>query len=112
MLRNISRLSDSIQGWTNLDLLHDDLKAAADLYREDEDAELLKEILDSCKQIENDLNSLEITGLFNGEVDDRNAIVSIHPGAGGTESTDWASMLYEMYRRWISEEGYKIQLLD
>jgi hypothetical protein len=46
------------------------LKAAADLYREEEDAELLKEILDSCKKLDNDLDSLEITGLFNGEADD------------------------------------------
>ena len=112
MLKNISRLSDSIQGWKTLDFLHDDLKAAAELYREEEDAELLKEILDSCDKLDSDLDSLEITGLFNGEADDRNAIVSIHPGAGGTESTDWASMLYEMYRRWLTEEEFKFQLLD
>ena len=83
------------------------MKAAADLYREEEDAELLKEILDSCTKLDNDLDSLEITGLFNGDVDDRNAIVSIHPGAGGTESTDWASMLYEMYRRWQKKKKKK-----
>ena len=111
-LKQVSRLSDSIQDWETLDSLHEDLKAAAELYREDDDAELLKEILDSCEKLDKDLDSLEITGLFNGEEDDRNAIVSIHPGAGGTESTDWASMLYEMYRKWISEEGFKFQLLD
>ena len=111
-LKQVSRLSDSIQDWETLDSLHEDLKAAAELYREEDDAELLKEILDSCEKLDKDLDSLEITGLFNGEEDDRNAIVSIHPGAGGTESTDWASMLYEMYRKWISEEGFKFQLLD
>ena len=105
-------MSDAIQDWETLDSLHEDLKAAAELYREEDDAELLKEILDSCEKLDKDLDSLEITGLFNGEEDDRNAIVSIHPGAGGTESTDWASMLYEMYRKWISEEGFKFQLLD
>ena len=111
-LKQVSRLSDSIQDWETLDSLHEDLKAAAELYREEDDAELLKEILDSCKKLDKDLDSLEITGLFSGEEDDRNAIVSIHPGAGGTESTDWASMLYEMYRKWISDEGFKFQLLD
>ena len=111
-LKQVSRLSDSIQDWETLDSLHEDLKAAVELYREEDDAELLKEILDSCEKLDKDLDSLEITGLFNGEEDDRNAIVSIHPGAGGTESTDWASMLYEMYRKWISEEGFKFQLLD
>jgi len=112
LLKQVSRLSDSIQGWETLDSLHDNLEAAAELYREEDDADLLKEILDSCEKLDNDIDSLEITGLFNGEADDRNAIVSIHPGAGGTESTDWASMLYDMYRRWIAEEGFKFQLLD
>ncbi|HBL55332.1 MAG TPA: peptide chain release factor 2 [Deltaproteobacteria bacterium] len=112
LLKNIARLSDSIQGWRKLDSLHDDLKAAAELYREEEDTDLLKEILDSCEKLDSDLDSLEIKGLFNGDADDRNAIVSIHPGAGGTESTDWASMIYEMYRKWLAEEGFKFQLLD
>ncbi len=112
LLKQVSRLSDSIQGWETLDSLHDDLEAAAELYREEDDADLLKEILDSCEKLDNDIDSLEITGLFNGEADDRNAIVSIHPGAGGTESTDWASMLYDMYRRWIAQGGFKFQLLD
>ena len=112
LLKQVSRLSDSIQGWETLDSLHDNLEAAAELYREEDDADLLKEILDSCEKLDNDIDSLEITGLFNGEADDRNAIVSIHPGAGGTESTDWASMLYDMYRRWIAQEGFKFQLLD
>ena len=70
------------------------------------------EITDYFKKIDSRLESLEITGLFNADIDDRNAIVSIHPGAGGTESTDWASMLYEMYRRWIVEEDLKFKLLD
>ena len=73
-MKNISRLSDSIQDWRALDSLHDDLKAAADLYREEEDSDLLKEILASCTKLNNDLESLEITGLFNGDADDRNAI--------------------------------------
>ncbi|MBS1255915.1 MAG: Peptide chain release factor 2 [Deltaproteobacteria bacterium] len=112
LLKDISRLSVHIEGWKSLDLLHNDLKAAADLYREDEDAELLSEIVDTCEKLDKELDSLEITSLFSGESDDRNAIVSIHPGAGGTESTDWAMMLYDMYRKWITEEQFKFQLLD
>ena len=54
---------------------------------------------------------MEILSLFSGDNDDRNAIVAIHPGAGGTESTDWASMLFEMYKRWVSEENYKIEII-
>ena len=112
LLKQVSQLSDSILSWEKLDSLHDDLKAAAELYREEDDSDLLKEILDSCEKLDNDLNYLEVTGLFNGDTDDRNAIVSIHPGAGGTESTDWASMLFDMYRKWITEEGFTFKLLD
>ena len=55
---------------------------------------------------------MEILSLFSCDKDDRNAIVAIHPGAGGTESTDWASMLFEMYKRWVSEENYQIEIMD
>ena len=112
ILKQVSRLNESIQGWETLSSMHGNLKVAAELYQEEEDVDLLKEIHDSCVKLDNDLDSLEISGLFNGETDDRNAIVSIHPGAGGTESTDWASMLYEMYRKWITEEGFTFKLLD
>ena len=112
LLKDISRLTGHIESWQLLDSLHNDLKAAAELYREEEDAELLKEIIDTCEKLDKNLDSLEITSLFNGETDDRNAIVSIHPGAGGTESADWTTMLYDMYRKWISEEKFKFQLLD
>ena len=88
------------------------MKAAAELYQEEENNELVTDINDYFKKIDNNLDSLEITGLFNADIDDRNAIVSIHPGAGGTESTDWTLMLYEMYRKWITEENLKFKLLD
>ena len=96
LLKDISRLTGHIESWQLLDSLHNDLKAPAELYREEEDAELLKEIIDTCEKLDKNLDSLEITSLFNGEADDRNAIVSIHPGAGGTESADWTTMLYDM----------------
>ena len=112
LLKDISRLTGHLESWQLLDSLHNDLKAAAELYREEEDAELLKEISDTCEKLDKNLDSLEITSLFNGEADDKNAIVSIHPGAGGTESADWTTMLFDMYRKWISEEKFKFQLLD
>ena len=86
-------------------------ETAAELYREEEDPELLKEILSHCDDLKRP-DSMEILSLFSGDNDDRNAIVAIHPGAGGTESTDWASMLFEMYKRWVSEENYQIEIMD
>ena len=77
--------------------LQDDLETAAELYREEEDIDLLQEIQTNLTNLQQKLDSLEIFSLFSGENDDKDAIVNIHPGAGGTESTDWASMLYNMY---------------
>ena len=83
-----------------------------ELYREEEDADLLQEIQTNCVHLEKGLDSMEILSLFSGENDDKNAIVAIHPGAGGTESSDWASMLFDMYKRWAAEEGYRFEILD
>ena len=70
LLKDISRLTGHIESWQLLDSLHNDLKAAAELYREEEDSELLKEIIDTCEKLDKNLDSLEITSLFNGEADD------------------------------------------
>ena len=74
--------------------------------------ELVKDILNSTKQIQNELEDLEIETLLSGKYDINNAIVTIHPGAGGTESQDWAEMLYRMYCRWANANGYSVQELD
>ena len=111
LLKKTSRLTDSISLWEELNSLHDDLQAALELYQEEESAELLTEITNFCNKLDVSLDSQEIDGLFDTDLDDRNAIVSIHPGAGGTESADWTSMLFEMYRKWISDENLKFKLL-
>ena len=112
LLKKTSRLTDSISLWEELNSLHDDLQAAIELYQEEESAELLSEITNFCNKLDVSLDSQEIDGLFDTDLDDRNAIVSIHPGAGGTESADWTSMLFEMYRKWINDENLKFKLLD
>jgi len=82
------------------------------LYQEEEDDELLEEIQRDAKEFEKRLDSLETLSLFEGDNDTLNAIVTIHPGAGGTESTDWAAMLYNMYMRWATIHEYKFELMD
>ena len=76
------------------------------------DEDLLNSIEDNTKNISKDLESVRLLLLLNGKYDNENCIVEIHPGAGGTESCDWASMLYRMYTRWCEKKGYKIELLD
>ena len=79
---------------------------------EESDKELLQTIEEDNKTIKEDLKSLSIYLLFNKPYDKNNCIVEIHPGAGGTESCDWANMLYRMYTRYCEKKNFKIELLD
>ena len=76
------------------------------------DEELAKDILSNTASIQKELENFEIETLLSGKYDINNAIVTIHPGAGGTESQDWAEMLYRMYCRWANSNGYTVQELD
>jgi peptide chain release factor 2 len=78
----------------------------------DEDSEDMKEIVFSIEQMVVELDKFEMTTLLSGPDDARNAILTIHPGAGGTESQDWADMLFRMYNRWAETKGFKVALLD
>jgi peptide chain release factor 2 len=77
-----------------------------------EDEALIKEIHFESEKLQKDVDELELHHLFTQEYDRNNAILSIHPGAGGTESQDWASMLLRMYTRWAEARGYGVQTLD
>ena len=88
---------------------------AIDLYEmanSENDESTIKSLYDDADHLEEHISNLEITMMLSGENDSSNAIVSIHPGAGGTESQDWASMLYRMYLRWAERCGFKIEVLD
>lgn len=66
----------------------------------------------SINKLEKDIEKLEINTLLSGKYDNNNAIITLHPGAGGTESCDWAQMLYRMYTRWATANGYEVKELD
>ena len=84
----------------------------SELLQAEEDEELAKELLKSTYTLEKDIEKLEITTLLSGKYDNNNAILTIHPGAGGTEAQDWAEMLYRMYTRWANANGYEVKELD
>jgi peptide chain release factor 2 len=109
-MREKKRLEDMLTNETNLIRHSDDITAYFDLAREGEsvDADLRREI-DSLRQL---VDRLETETLLSGENDARNAIVTIHPGAGGTESQDWADMLLRMYLRWAERQGFETVLYD
>nr|WP_297210069.1 peptide chain release factor 2 [Thermodesulfovibrio sp.] len=79
---------------------------------EEEGYLLLKDLESEIENIRQQIQNLELKLLLNGEHDKNNAIVSIHPGAGGTESQDWAEILMRMYFRWAERKGYKVQIID
>jgi peptide chain release factor 2 len=79
---------------------------------EGEDSADAREIEQSLAQMRAEMEKLEMATLLSGPDDARNAILTIHPGAGGTESQDWAEMLFRMYSRWAEIKGYKVTLLD
>jgi peptide chain release factor 2 len=80
--------------------------------QEDKDEASLKEAKDSAVALEGKVRELELKKMLSGEDDDKPAILSIHPGAGGTESQDWARMLLRMYVSWLQKKGFKYEILD
>lgn len=82
------------------------------LASDENDSDLLESLFEDANELEEKITNLEISMLLSSENDSKNAIVTIHPGAGGTESNDWASMLYRMYLRFCERENYKVDVLD
>ena len=97
------------------DLANDTVTDANELYemaKEENDEESIQALYDDAELLENQIRDMEIEVLLSGESDANNAILSIHPGAGGTESQDWAEMLLRMYKRWAERRGFSIEILD
>jgi len=90
----------------------DDLQVMQELIAEEDDESLVPDWEDGVNKLYEALEQFELTLLLNSPYDKYNAILELHPGAGGTESQDWASMLYRMYTRWAEQSGYKVEVLD
>ena len=88
------------------------LEEASGLLAEEGGEVFLSEVKEGLHEAENDIRDLELRHLLSGELDPANAIMTIHPGAGGTESQDWAQMLLRMYLRWAERRGYETKVLD
>jgi len=110
--RKKSTIERDLQQWREIDEKKNDLGALLELAEESGDAGLAKELTLELGQIEPKLAALRLELLLSGELDPNNAIMAIHPGAGGTESQDWAQMLLRMYVRWAESKKFKIETLD
>ncbi len=90
----------------------DDATVLVEMAAEEQDLSIKDEIDGAVAKLKYEIDQLETRSLLNGDKDPKNAILSIHPGAGGTESCDWAEMLLRMYLRWIEQHGYKHEMVD
>ncbi len=110
VLKARTRLTEEIEAFRRLEKTLEDAEVCAELAREGEDVGAeLKQAVDALQSA---LDERELEVMLKGEHDAGNAILTIHPGAGGTESQDWAEMLYRMYLRWAEGHGYRIETLD
>ena len=112
VLKEISVHKKWLDGHSRLSADLSDLEELAEMTDPNDDSGDIEELTTALEEITTDLDKLEFAALLSGPDDHRNAIVSIHPGAGGTESQDWALMLFRMYNRWCERRGFSADLMD
>jgi peptide chain release factor 2 len=111
-MQTISQLKEIVEEWKDLDKEIRDTAEILNLIDENSDEALLPEIQREIEKIEKKISELELKKLLSGKDDHRDALLTIHPGAGGTEAQDWAEMLLRMYIRWAERHGYEVNLVD
>jgi len=107
-----NRIKGWVEPWNRLSERADDLDAMVELLEMEEDPDLAAELASGLGKLAAGLEEIELRTMLQGEDDHREAIVTIHPGAGGLESQDWAEMLMRMYTRWAERKGYTVNVLD
>ena len=112
VLTKMKRLQNKLAKYNELQEELENLISLNELLLDEEDIELGKEVLKNTKKLESELEKIELETLLSGKYDKNNAILTLHPGAGGTESQDWAEMLYRMYGKWALSNGFEFQELD
>lgn len=111
-MQEINMRKDKVQSYYALKTKLEDVETLYELSKEEGESELLSEITEGMGELKKALEQLELETLLSGKYDHNNAILTLHPGAGGTESQDWAEMLYRMYTRWAESRGYAVEILD
>ena len=112
VLARIKQLKNKVEQYKQIEQEVINLQELTELANLENDEEVAKDILKSTKRLEKEIEKLELETLLSGKYDKNNAILTLHPGAGGTESQDWVEMLYRMYTRWAAKNGYDVKELD
>ena len=110
--KKIKSCEGKLQLMKTLQTLYDDCCAYVELYEEEHDSLLEKELEDALHKLENEVEKAKIATLLTGKYDDYDALITLHAGAGGTEAQDWTEMLFRMYKMYAEKQGYKIRVLD
>ncbi|MFR5780843.1 MAG: peptide chain release factor 2 [Oscillospiraceae bacterium] len=110
--KRLKQLQQKCEKYEKLRSTWDDLMVICEMALEENDDSMLGELEADYAKLESELEAMRLSTLLSGEYDANNAILSIHPGAGGTEAQDWTQMLYRMYTRWAERHGYTYTLMD
>ena len=111
-VKELKNLKDIVEEYNTLKRDYDDIATMLEMGYEENDPSLIPEIEEMLNKFKEELDELRLNTLLSEEYDKYNAILTLHAGAGGTESCDWASMLCRMYQKWADKKGYTTEILD
>ena len=111
-MKTLKSMKDDVATYEKLATQFDDIETLIEMGYEENDASLIPEIEEMLSEFVTTFDNIRIKTLLSGEYDGDNAILSLHAGAGGTESCDWAQMLFRMYSKWADSRGYELVVLD
>ena len=111
-MKELKYMKDDLQTYKDLESQMEDMETMIEMGYEENDPDLIPEIQEMLDEFEKSFEAIRVKTLLAGEYDSNDAIVTLHAGAGGTESCDWASMLYRMYTRWAEKKGFAVEVLD
>lgn len=112
IMQQLTNLKDKVEEIKGLSTKLEDIEVLYELGKEEQEDGVIAEVTQELKVFNGLLEKLELETLLSGKYDRNNAILTLHPGAGGTESQDWTEMLYRMYTRWAENSGYGVDVLD
>lgn len=112
IIQETNQLKEVVDGFNKIRDQVDDIEVTFELLEEEHDADLEQEVDEAIEAVQKEAENYELNLLLSEEHDDADAILELHPGAGGTEAQDWAEMLLRMYQRFSEHEGFKVETLD
>ncbi|WP_379970483.1 peptide chain release factor 2 [Ectobacillus sp. sgz5001026] len=112
IINELNEIRDMVNTYTKLSDTYDNLELTYELVKEEYDEDFKNDLETEVQDLVAEMNTFELQLLLSGPYDKSNAILELHPGAGGTESQDWGSMLLRMYTRWAEKKGFKVETLD